>query len=83
MPDHAINNDSFTWWEILMPKVLKSTCRKLWSLSVCKKVASSLTFLRYCKETLQSDIVKRYYKLAILQTLEMFDHLDQNHNINL
>ena len=34
-----------------MPKVLKSTCRKLWCLSACKKSTSSLTsFLRYCKD---------------------------------
>ena len=34
-----------------MPKVLKSTCRKLWCLSACKKSNSSLTyFLRHCKD---------------------------------
>ena len=34
-----------------MPKMLKSTCRKLWCLSACKKSTSSLTsFLRYCKD---------------------------------
>ena len=34
-----------------MLKVLKSTCRKLWCLSACKKSTSSLTsFLRYCKD---------------------------------
>ena len=33
-----------------MPKVLKSTCRKLWCLSACKKSTLSLTsILRYCK----------------------------------
>ena len=33
-----------------MPKVLKSTCRKLWCLSRCKKSTSSPTSLfRYCK----------------------------------
>ena len=47
-----INNDSFTLSETLMPKVLKSTCRKLWCLSAFKKSASAPTlFLRYDKDT--------------------------------
>ena len=34
-----------------MPKVLKSNCKKLWRLSTCKKLTSSLTsFLRYWKD---------------------------------
>ena len=34
-----------------MPKVLKSNCRKLWCLSVCKKLTSSQIYsLRYCKD---------------------------------
>ena len=34
-----------------MIKVLKSTCRKLWCLSICKKSTSSLTyFMKYCKQ---------------------------------
>ena len=42
-----INNDSITLQETLMHKVLKSTWRKLWCLSECKKLTSSLTsFLR-------------------------------------
>ena len=32
-----INNDSITLLETLVPKVLKSTSRPLWCLSVCKK----------------------------------------------
>ena len=53
---------------------MKSTCRKRWCLSACKKSTSSLTsFLRYC----------RHCKLAILGTLGILEHLHQNHNINL
>ena len=44
-----INNYSITLQETLMPKVLKSTYRKLWCLSTVKKSTSSFTFsLRYC-----------------------------------
>ena len=43
------SNDSITLYETLMTKVLKSNCRKLWSL--CKKSTSSLTsFLKYSKD---------------------------------
>ena len=46
-----INNDSITLEETFMPKVLRSTCRKLWSSSACQKSTSSLTYyLRYCKD---------------------------------
>ena len=45
------NNNNTTLQEALMTKVLKSTYRKLWSLSACKKSTSSLaSFLRYCKD---------------------------------
>ena len=44
-----INNDGKTLQKKLMPKVFRSTCRKLWYLSACKKSTSSLTsFLKYC-----------------------------------
>ena len=39
----GINNDGIVLQETLMPKVLKSTCKKFWSLSACKKQTSSLT----------------------------------------
>ena len=42
-----IINDSTTLEETLIPRVLKSKCRKLWCLSACKK---STSFLRYCKD---------------------------------
>ena len=49
-----INNDSITLYEILMPKVFKSTCWKLWCLSTCKKSTSSLTFFGDIVKTLQT-----------------------------
>ena len=46
----SINNDSITLQETLMPKVLKSTCRKIWCLAACKKSTASLaSFLRFCE----------------------------------
>ena len=45
------SNDSITLKETLIPKVLKSTCRKFWGLSACKNSTSSVTsFLRYCQD---------------------------------
>ena len=44
-----VNNDGKTLQKMLMSKVFRSTCRKLWYLSACKKSTSSLTsFLKYC-----------------------------------
>ena len=48
-----VNNDSITLKETLVPKVLKSTCRKLWCLSACKKSTSSNFFFDIVK-TLQT-----------------------------
>ena len=46
-----INYDSILLQETLIPKVLKSTCSKLWCLSACKKSISPLSsFLRYFKD---------------------------------
>ena len=45
-----INNDSITLQETLMPKVLKSTCRKFRCLySRIKPTVSLTSFLRLCK----------------------------------
>ena len=58
----------------MVPKVLKSTCRKLWCLSKCKKPTLSLSsFLRYCN----------YIANLLLLTLRMLNHLHQNQSINL
>ena len=47
-----------------MPKLLKSTCRKLWCLSACKKLTSYFTsFLRHYKDW-----------LAILGSLGILEH---------
>ena len=59
----------------MVPKVLKSTCRPHWCLFPCKKSTSSLTS--------SFEMLYRHCKLAILGTLEMLDHLHQNHSINL
>ena len=42
---HADKHQSF-----LQVQVLKSTCRKLWCLSACKKPSSPTSFLRNCKD---------------------------------
>ena len=48
--EYFSNNDSITMYETLIPKMLKSTCWKLWCLSACKNsTSSSASFLRYFK----------------------------------
>ena len=69
-----ITNDNITLQENLIPKVLKSTCTKLWYLSACKKLTSSNLFF---------EIWQKHCKLAILGTLGMLDHPHKNHSINL
>ena len=44
MSDKPVNNDSITLLDTLMPKTFKSTCKKLWYLSVCKKPTSFCYF---------------------------------------
>ena len=44
MSDKPINNDSITLLDTLMPKIFKSTCKKLWYLFVCKKSTSFCYF---------------------------------------
>ena len=47
-----------------MPKVFKSTCRKLWCLSAFKKSTSSLTyFLRYCNN------IEKFWELCKCETI--------------
>ena len=70
-----ISYHSITLWPNVVPKVLKSTCRQHWFLFPCKKSTSSLTSF--------FEMLYRHCKLAILGTLEMLDHLHQNHSINL
>ena len=44
MSDKPVNNDSITLLDTLMPKTFKSTCKKLWYLSVCRKPTSFCYF---------------------------------------
>ena len=57
-----------------MHKVLKWTCWKLWCISSCRQLISSLTsFLRYCEDNC---------KLAILRTLRILDRPHRPHRID-
>ena len=55
-----------------MPKVLESTCRKFIYMQKINFISNFF-----------SDILLRLCKPAILETLGMLDHPDQNHSINL
>ena len=74
-----INYDSIALQETLIPKLLKSTCRKLWCLSACKENENEndsllSSFLTYCKGIAN---------LLFWELPECLTTLIKNHSINL